>query len=128
MFMRLVILFTVVPFIELTLLLRINDSIGFVPTIGIILVTGVVGAYLAKSQGRIIISRIRQDMSMGIMPANDLLNGLCVLIGGALLLTPGILTDVVGFILVFPVTREAIKIILKDKIEKMIEEGRIYYY
>ncbi|PAB58151.1 FxsA family protein [Anaeromicrobium sediminis] len=128
MLLRLIILFTTVPLLELTLLLKLNTKIGFMPTISIVLITGVVGAYLAKSQGRDIIMKIRFDISQGRMPANELINGLCVLVGGAMLLTPGIITDGLGFILVIPMTREIIKIALKKRIENMIDDGRINFY
>ena len=128
MFMRLVLLFTVTPVVELAILFKLNDYIGLGYTIGIVLLTGLIGAYMAKSQGKIILSRIRLEMQDGRMPGEELLNGLCVLIGGVLLLTPGILTDSLGFILVFPITREIVKIYLKRKLRDMIEEGKVNYY
>ena len=128
MLLRLIILFTTIPLLELTLLLKLNTKIGFIPTISIVLITGVVGAYLAKSQGSHIIMKIRFDISEGRMPASGLINGLCVLVGGAMLLTPGIITDGLGFILVIPGTREIIKIALKKRIENMVDDRKINFY
>ncbi|MCT4593703.1 MAG: FxsA family protein [Anaeromicrobium sp.] len=128
MLLRLIILFTTIPLLELTLLLRLNTKIGFIPTISIVLITGIVGAYLAKSQGSHIIMKIRFDINEGRMPTNELMDGLCVLVGGAMLLTPGIITDGLGFMLVIPMTREMIKIALKKKIEDKIDDRRINFY
>ncbi|MBS3995143.1 MAG: FxsA family protein [Alkaliphilus sp.] len=125
MFMKLILLFTMTPVVELAILFKINEYIGLGYTIAIVLLTGLVGAYMAKSQGRAILSRIRLEMQEGRMPGDELLNGLCVLVGGVLLLTPGILTDSLGFILVFPITRQMMKIHIKRKLKDMIEEGKV---
>lgn len=129
MLFKLIILFTVIPIVELGILLRLNDYIGLPYTLLIVLVTGIVGAALAKSEGREIIKRIKFEGSQGRMPGDELINGLCVLIGGAFLLTPGLLTDIAGFSLVIPVTRFAIKSFIKKQLKQMIEEGtfKIYY-
>ncbi|MEJ8554065.1 FxsA family protein [Tepidibacter sp. Z1-5] len=126
--MRLILLFTIVPFVELAILFKLNDYIGFFSTIGIVIFTGVLGAYLAKSQGKEILFRIRHEMQDGRLPGDQLINGLCVLVGGAMLLTPGILTDMVGFILVIPVTREFVKGFVKDKLQRMVDEGKVNLY
>ena len=128
MLMRLILLFTLIPIVELAILFKLNNYIGFTYTIGIVFLTGIVGAYMAKSQGRMILMRIKWEMQEGRMPGEELLNGLCVLIGGVMLLTPGILTDTIGFILVFPVTREIVKLYIKAKLKKMIEEGKVHLY
>lgn len=128
MFMRLLLLFTLVPLIELFILLRLNRYIGLGYTLGIVILTGVVGAYLAKSQGRQIWFRLRYEMMEGRMPGDELINGLCVLVGGAMLLTPGILTDCLGFILVIPGTREFLKTLIKRKLEQMMKNGNSTIY
>lgn len=128
MLMKLILLFTITPLAELTILFKLSDSIGFGYTLGIVLFTGILGAYLAKSQGKQILFRIKYEMNEGRMPGDQLINGLCVLIGGAMLLTPGILTDTVGFLLVIPVTREVVKIYLKEKLSNMIREGNTNIY
>ncbi|MBF8983342.1 membrane protein FxsA [Lutibacter sp. B2] len=128
MLIRLILLFTIVPLVELTILLKLSNNIGFIYTLGIVIFTGVLGAYFAKSQGKEILFRIRHEMQSGRMPGDQLLNGLCVLVGGAMLLTPGILTDTLGFLLVLPIPRELIKVYIKRKIQKMIEEGNANFY
>ncbi|MCT4508806.1 MAG: FxsA family protein [Tepidibacter sp.] len=125
MLMRLILLFTLVPLVELAILFRLNAYIGFFSTIGIVIFTGVLGAYLAKSQGREILFRIRYEMKDGRVPGEQLINGLCVLVGGAMLLTPGILTDITGFSLVIPVTRELMKGFVKKKLENMVDKGKM---
>lgn len=126
--MRLILLFTMVPLIELAILFKLNQYIGLGYTLGIVIFTGVLGAYLAKSQGNQILFRIKMEMGEGRMPGDELINGLCVLIGGAMLLTPGILTDTTGFILVLPGTRHLVKVFIKNKLRKMIDEGKVNFY
>jgi len=128
MLMKLILLFTLTPVVELAILFKLNSYIGFGYTLGLVLLTGIVGAYMAKSQGKMILTRIKWEMQEGRMPGEELLNGLCVLVGGVMLLTPGILTDTFGFILVFPVTRQMVKLYLKDKLRKMMEEGKVNLY
>jgi UPF0716 protein FxsA len=117
-----------VPLIELAILFKLNQYVGLGYTLGIVIFTGVLGAYLAKSQGNQILFRIKMEMGEGRMPGDELINGLCVLIGGAMLLTPGILTDTTGFILVLPGTRHLVKVFIKNKLRKMIDEGKVNFY
>lgn len=128
MFFKLILAFTVIPVIELWILIRLGSEIGILNTILIVFLTGVVGAFLAKKEGLGIVNRIRIDMSQGKMPADELINGLCVLIGGAMLLTPGIFTDLIGLSLVIPGTRNFIKTKIREKMKKGIESGTIIYY
>jgi len=128
MFFKLILAFTVIPVIELWILIRLGSEIGILNTILIVFLTGVVGAFLAKKEGLGIVNRIRIDMSQGKMPADELINGLCVLVGGAMLLTPGIFTDLIGLSLVIPGTRNFIKTKMREKMKKGIESGTIIYY
>ena len=125
MLFKLILLFTITPIVELLLLLELSKITSIMTTISIVLLTGIVGAYLAKSQGRLIITRIRVELNEGRMPGDQLLNGLCVLVGGALLLTPGIITDVLGFTLVIPGTREIFKGLVKKILSQKLQEGNI---
>ncbi len=109
MLAKLLLLFTLVPLAELLLLLYIADKTSFWFTVGLILVTGITGAALARWQGLRTIARIRDEFSQGRPPAGALVDGLLILIAGALLITPGLLTDVVGFSLLIPPIRTAIK-------------------
>lgn len=126
MLLKLFLLFTIVPVLELACLIEIGSIIGTMNTVIIILVTGVSGAYLAKSQGLYVITKIQSDLSQGKLPAEEILNGAFILVGGALLLTPGFLTDVFGLVLLIPFTRNLIKKWLRYKLEQKIASGEIY--
>lgn len=121
----LILLFTVVPAIELALLIKIGQFIGVAYTMGIVIFTGVTGAYLAKMQGLITLRRIQDDVNQGQMPADKLFDGVLILCSGILLLTPGFVTDLIGFMGLIPWTRNVFKRWLKRKIEGMIDQGRV---
>lgn len=125
MFFYLFLIFVLVPVIELTLLIEIGSVIGTMNTIAIILLTAVIGAYMVKLEGLGVMSRIQQNMNEGVFPAEELINGMMILIAGVLLLTPGFFTDVIGFLMVFPVTRNIIKKIARRIIEKKLSSGDI---
>ncbi|MFZ5988242.1 MAG: FxsA family protein [Bacillota bacterium] len=124
-FGRLVLLFTLVPILELYILFQVARYTNWLVTISLVIATGFAGAYLAKREGRSILGRISRDLSEGKLPGEELINGLCVLIGGALLLTPGILTDITGFTLIIPVTRNLYKNYINSLFRRMIENGRV---
>ncbi len=127
-FTKLLLIFTIIPFVELSLLLKLAEATSAMTTLGIILVTGVVGAYFAKEQGRKVIYNIQTELNSGRMPGNELIHGLCVLIGGILLLTPGILTDLFGFSLLIPVTRAGYIGIIKNYITQNFSMGGVHVY
>ncbi|MEW5800862.1 MAG: FxsA family protein [bacterium] len=118
MFYWLLILFIGIPLLELALLIKVGALIGTLNTILLILITGVVGAALAQQQGLGVITRIREELIQGRVPSDELLNGICVLIGGFLLLTPGLLTDAMGFALLIPPVRELIKKYLRYRFKR----------
>jgi UPF0716 protein FxsA len=121
----LILLFTVVPIAELALLIRVGQYIGVGSTLLIVIFTGVTGAYLAKMQGLITLRRIQQDVNQGIMPTDKLFDGVLILCSGILLLTPGFITDIIGFMGLVPLTRNLFKRWLKRKIEDMISQGKV---
>jgi UPF0716 protein FxsA len=104
--MRLFLLFTLVPALELYLLLQVGSLMGPLPTLLLILVTGAVGAALSRREGLSVLQQLNADMERGLPPASRVVEGALIVAGGLLLVTPGMLTDVVGFSLVFPVTRQ----------------------
>lgn len=108
LFGRLLILFLIVPAAELLLLIYLGKIMGFWPTAVLILSTGVLGAWLARREGFRVLGQIQAEMGQGRMPARQLFEGLMVLVAGAFLLTPGLLTDLTGFLLLIPPVREAI--------------------
>ena len=121
----LILLFTVVPIIELSLLIKVGQYIGVIYTLAIVIITGVVGAFLAKLQGLLTLRRIQDDINQGIMPADKLFDGVLILCSGLLLLTPGFITDLIGFMGLIPVTRKLIKRWLSRKVKNMVSEGRV---
>lgn len=105
MLSRLFLLFAIVPFIELYILVKVGGEIGALPTIAMVILTGIIGAWLARTQGISVLSRIQQDLSRGVMPTDALVDGACILVAGMLLLVPGFLTDVFGVLLLLPFVR-----------------------
>jgi UPF0716 protein FxsA len=128
MLFKLMLLFVIVPVIELAVLIKVGGVIGTFNTVAIILVTGLWGAVLAKSQGIQVLQRMRENMLAGILPTEELFNGAMVLVGGALLLTPGFVTDLLGLIFLIPQTRFLIKEYLKRWIQRKIDSGQIITY
>ncbi|MEW6488776.1 MAG: FxsA family protein [Thermodesulfobacteriota bacterium] len=125
MFARLVLLFTVIPALELYLLVEIGSRIGTLNTVLLIVATGVVGAHYARLQGFEVVRRLQESLGQGRAPAGEILDGAMLLLGGALLLTPGVLTDAVGFSLLFPPTRAAWKRVFARWLRRRIERGEI---
>ena len=121
----LILIFTLVPLIELALLIKIGQYIGVGYTIGIVVITGVVGAYLAKLQGLLTLRRIQDDINEGRMPTDKLIDGVLILCSGILLLTPGFLTDLIGLMGLISLTRNWFKQWLKNKLRDMIDQGRV---
>lgn len=121
---RLLLLFTVVPLVELVLLLEIGRRIGTAATVILILVTGIAGAVLAKQQGLGVLRRIRADATAGQPPGAALVDGLIILIAGALLITPGVLTDVVGFLCLIPASRRVLRAMLWAALARAVQQGR----
>ena len=115
MFLKLFLLFITVPVIELWLLIDIGRTIGTFQTVALIVITGLAGAFLAKMQGLITLYKIRENLTSGVMPSSELLDGLLILLAGGLLITPGLLTDAMSFILLIPQTRIYVKKYLDRK-------------
>lgn len=116
MLIRLFILFTAVPLMELWLLIKVGERIGATSTLLVVILTGAAGAFLARQQGIAVISQFQQQVERQQMPTDTLIEGLLVLVGGVLLVTPGIVTDVAGFSFVIPWTRQAIRDVIKHSI------------
>ncbi|CAN5540602.1 hypothetical protein BH23BAC4_BH23BAC4_04750 [soil metagenome] len=107
-FSRLLLLFLVVPILEFWLLLRLGAAIGFLHTVLLIVLTAVVGSYLTQREGVSAWRRFRDRISRGEMPGDELLSGIVILLSGALLLTPGVITDIVGLLGLLPPSRRVI--------------------
>ena len=122
---RLALLFVIVPLLELALLIEIGQVVGFLPTMALVMFTGVTGAWLARLEGLKTLWRLRDDLARGQLPGQAIMDGMSILVGGALLLTPGILTDLVGFSLLLPPTRRAIQRRVRENLERRIQDGAI---
>lgn len=127
MFARLLALFVIVPAIELYLLIKLGTLIGAAETFALILITGIVGSYLAKSQGLSVWNRLQRKLGSGSIPGQELLDGVIILVSGALLITPGVLTDVVGLLGLFPLSRAAIRRFLKANLSGGVVTSGIHF-
>jgi UPF0716 protein FxsA len=120
-------LFIAIPVVELYILIEVGKKIGSLTTIGIIILTGILGTYLIKSQGFMILRKIQNDLNEGIMPGDSLIQGAIILLGGVLLLTPGFITDITGFIFLIPAGRKIVKKYLWKWLKGKIKEDNIYF-
>ncbi len=121
-------LFIIVPAMELGLLIQVGIYLGTWPTLALIVFTGIVGAYLARLQGLTVLTRAQEQMSRGELPAGSLADGVMILVAGALLMTPGILTDALGFSLLVPAIRNRIKDGVLTRLRKAAEENRVHVH
>jgi UPF0716 protein FxsA len=124
-FIKLLAVFIFVPLMEIYLLIEAGRLIGVWPTICLILLTGIAGAWLARSQGVDILRRIQEETARGHMPAVNLIDGALVLIGGLLLLTPGFFTDLLGFSFLIPQTRGLWRQAIRVWLEKQVRQGTV---
>lgn len=125
MLSSLLLAFILIPIVELAILIKVGQAIGVLNTVLIVIFTGMAGAFLARTQGLITLMRIQQDINEGVMPTEKLIDGVMILCGGMLLLTPGLISDVIGLMALIPFTRGLIKRWIKRKIKNMITRGRI---
>lgn len=122
---RLALLFVVVPIVELMLLIQMGQWVGLLPTLLLVVATGVTGAWLARTEGMRVFFEFQRELAAGRLPTRSMQDGVAVLIGGAFLLTPGILTDVVGFSLLFPPTRRWLQGRARAALQRGIEDGAV---
>ncbi len=118
-------LFVVVPIVELVVLIQLGQAFGLGPTLLLVLSTGVGGAMLARAEGLRTFLRFQGELASGVMPSQSILDGISVLVGGVLLLTPGLLTDVLGFALLVPFSRRWIQRRAQARIARMAADGTI---
>ena len=117
MLLKLFLAFTIIPIIEIYLLIEIGSMFGALTAVTLVILTGFLGAFLARMQGLQTLYRIQESLREGRMPSGELLNALLIVIAGLVLLTPGFLTDSAGFLLLIPATRNSIKYWLRHQIE-----------
>lgn len=117
--------FIIIPTAELSILIYSGQQIGFLPTISIILLTGFLGAYLAKKQGVKAWNDFNRRMAQMETPGDAMIDGICIFIGGLLLLMPGFITDIVGFLLLFSGPRNLIRPMIHKWIYKKMKNKQI---
>jgi UPF0716 protein FxsA len=125
MFFRLFLLFTLGPLVEIYLLIKIGAVIGAFNTIALILITGIIGAFLAQSQGISVLFNIQKATQQGRMPLEEMIDGAFVLMGGFALITPGLVTDAFGFLCLIPVTRQFFKRLLRKYLEREVKRSNV---
>jgi UPF0716 protein FxsA len=102
-------IFILVPIAELYVIFKVGDSIGWAPTLAILVADSLLGAWLMRSQGRAVWQRFQATMEAGRIPHREVFDGVLVIFGGAFLITPGFLTDIIGLVLLLPPTRALIR-------------------
>ena len=127
MLSRLILIFVAVPLVELAILLQIGQWIGLFPTFALVVTTGVAGAALARQQGIRAFVAVQRELAAGRLPGRSLLDGLAILVGGAFLLTPGVLTDLAGFSLLLPASRRWLQRVVRRGLERRIREGTVEF-
>ncbi len=105
----LILLFVAIPLAELALLVWVGGQVGLGATVALVVVTGILGASLARSQGLATLSRFQSRLGAGEIPHQDLIDGILILLAGAVLLTPGLITDIAGFLLLVPAVRRSVR-------------------
>lgn len=118
-------LFILVPAVELALLIEVGSRIGTLSTLALIVVTGIVGASLARIQGFQVLMRIQSSVNRGELPASSLVDGVIILVAGALLITPGLLTDAFGFLCLVPAFRRSLKALAWKSLESAARRNRV---
>jgi UPF0716 protein FxsA len=124
----LLLVFIVVPLVELYVIIQVGQAIGVLPTIGLLFLDSVLGAVLLRSQGRAVWRRFNLALAEGRVPARETFDGAMVIFGGALLLTPGFVTDAFGLLLLIPPTRAAIRRVLTGFAKRRIRAGRAVFW
>ena len=120
-------LFMLIPIVEMWILIEVGGWIGALPTIGLVVLTATIGLSLLKQQGLSTLLRARRKMDEGAIPASELVSGVMIAVGGALLLTPGFVTDALGFAILIPQTRQWLLFKLIDRYrDKIVIEGEFH--
>jgi UPF0716 protein FxsA len=122
---RLFILFTVVPVIEIYLIIKTGQAIGPLPTVLLLLAISFAGAWLVRAQGFQTMRNIQSELASGRLPASQLMDGAMILVGGTLLLTPGFFTDLLALFFLIPITRDMIKRVVGNWLQQRLARGTI---
>jgi UPF0716 protein FxsA len=127
---RLFFLFALGPLLELYILIKIGGYLGVLQTIALVVFTALLGVVLARFEGLRTLQQIRQSLSQGIVPAEEMVDAVLIFIGGILLITPGVLTDLFALVLLIPYSRTIFKRWLRRRFDRMVAAGnvRLQYY
>lgn len=117
---KLLLLFTVLPVVELYLLITLGQNVGAGPTIALVLGTGLLGAWLARREGSRVLRSWQGSLARGEMPKEGVISSVLVLVGGVLLVTPGVVTDVTGLLLLLPWTRRWVANAIRKRLEERL--------
>lgn len=117
-------LFLVVPIVEIYLLIQVGQVIGALPTIALVVLTAVAGAWLLRQQGLATLARFQANLERKQLPAFELIEAMVLLMGGVLLLTPGFMTDIVGILCLLPPTRHVLVRVLLARVKLQVVSGR----
>ena len=126
--MRLFLLFIVLPAAELALLIEIGRHFGTVATLALIVVTGALGAGMARHQGLRVLEQVQRELAAGRLPAGPMLDGLLILLAAAVLVTPGVITDAFGFLCLTPGFRSLVKREMLRRLEGAVAEQRVHLH
>jgi UPF0716 protein FxsA len=124
----LVSLFIVLPLLELFLLVRVGRVVGFAPTVAFVLAMGVLGAAVAQSQGRRVWRQWQEALAAGRVPEEGIIGGVLALFGAVLLITPGVLTDLLGLALLIPVLRAPLAKLVSRYLQRQLTRGSVRIY
>ncbi|WP_338034364.1 FxsA family protein [Lederbergia lenta] len=125
----LLLVFIIVPAMEIGLFILAGKTIGAILTVLLIVLTGLIGAYFAKRQGLEALRKVQEQWRSGQPPGNAMLDAFCVFAGGILLLAPGFITDIVGLLLLLPITKNALRPILIKLLKKQfLRKNQFYIY
>jgi len=119
----LAVLFLIIPIVEIFILIKSGEIIGIFPTIILVVLTAVIGAALLRQQGLSTLARFQKNMSQGKLPAQELVEGILLAVGGALLMTPGFVTDTIGFLCLLPFSRKLMATTIIKKSAEKVKSG-----
>ena len=126
MLLKLFLAFTIIPVLEIYLLIKLGTFLGALNTVVIVILTGILGAYLARLEGLHTMIKVREGLNRGEMPAEGMLDALLILVAGIVLLTPGFLTDIAGLLILIPQTRLVFKRWLRKKFNAWAQGNQVY--
>jgi len=123
MLLRLFLLFTIIPIAELSLLIRIGGLIGLGPTLGLVVATGAAGAWLSRREGLKSWLTVQRELAAGRLPGEEMVHAVLILVAGIVLLTPGVLTDALGIVLLIRPVRRRLIARLRERFSRQIQAG-----